>query len=268
MFGKHFKSMYDGSMYGAGADVFAVWGYVIAHTVKSAVELNTRKLASSIGMPPERVQVAIDYLCQPDPHSRNTEHEGRRLVKEGAFQYRVPSHDLYNGIRNEEERREYNRLKQQAYRDRMKARSSEETLPNVTPLPSVTEPLPSVPPCTHIEEEVNNEAKKQKCGALLMEYPEWLPLEAWNGFVEMRKKIKAPLTDRAARIILGELDNLRSDGENVEAVLDRSTSQAWKGVFPVKGEAKTGSKTSEQQRTRYADPAALYESPAYDRRRA
>ena len=30
MYGKHFASMYEGSLYGSGAVVFAVWGYVIA----------------------------------------------------------------------------------------------------------------------------------------------------------------------------------------------------------------------------------------------
>jgi hypothetical protein len=58
----------------------------------------------------------IDYLCQPDPDSRNTAHDGRRLVREGSFQYFVPSHEHYRKMQSMEDRREYNRVKQQEYR--------------------------------------------------------------------------------------------------------------------------------------------------------
>lgn len=42
--------------------------------------------------------------------------------------------------------------------------------------------------------------------------PEWLPVEAWRGFVEMRKKLRAPLTDRAIKGIFRELEKLRTQG--------------------------------------------------------
>src|ERR1035441_5330840 len=34
-------------------------------------------------------------------------------------------------------------------------------------------------------------------GAEALMPPKWIPADAWNGFVEMRKKTKAPLTHRA-----------------------------------------------------------------------
>ena len=54
MYGKHFASMYEGSLYGSGAVVFAVWGYVIACQVPdrehgAVVTLNARKLADTLG---------------------------------------------------------------------------------------------------------------------------------------------------------------------------------------------------------------------------
>lgn len=116
MFGKHFASMYEGSMYGAGIAVFAVWGYVIANCNKGAVELNPKKLADTLGGTMQEVTEAIQFLERPDEHSRFKEYGGRRLVKEGEFQYRVPSWEFYRQIRNEDERREYNRKKQAEYR--------------------------------------------------------------------------------------------------------------------------------------------------------
>lgn len=111
MYGKTFKSMYEGSMYGAGVGVFAVWGYVISHADKSRVELNPKKLSDTLGASVKEIQGAIDYLCRPDASSRHKQAEGRRLVKEGEFQYFIPTWEAYQRIRNEEERREYNRNK-------------------------------------------------------------------------------------------------------------------------------------------------------------
>lgn len=116
MFGKHFASMYEGSMYGAGIAVFAVWGYVIANCNKGSVELNPRKLADTLGGTVEEVVSAIQFLERPDGSSRFKAYDGRRLVKEGEFQFRVPSWEHYRLIRNEDERREYNRKKQAQYR--------------------------------------------------------------------------------------------------------------------------------------------------------
>jgi hypothetical protein len=118
MYGKHFESTYSGSMLGAGSDVFAVWGYVIAHTRNSQVELNPQLLAVIIGAPPEAMEQAVSYLCAPDARSRSTNEDGRRLVREGQFAYRVVNHAEYAKIRNEDERREYNREAQRRHRDK------------------------------------------------------------------------------------------------------------------------------------------------------
>lgn len=128
MFGKFFASTFTGSMFGAGTDVFALWGYVIAHTVDSTVELNPPLVAAILGTTPVQIQAAIEKLCEPDPHSRNPELEGRRLVKEGQFQYRVTSHHIYRDIRNTEDKRAYNRDRQRAHR----AKIASQTVSTVT----------------------------------------------------------------------------------------------------------------------------------------
>ena len=118
MFGKHFVSMYTGSMVGAGLNVFAVWGYVIANVVKGNVELNPKYLALVLGGTEDDIVAAIDYLSQPDPNSRSSKHEGRRLIRDGQFQYVVPTAEKYRHVRSEEERREYMRKYMQDYRKR------------------------------------------------------------------------------------------------------------------------------------------------------
>ena len=116
MYGKFFASTFTGSMFGAGTAVFAVWGYVIANTVDARVELNPKLLASILGTTVEAVEQAINELCEPDPLSRNGDAEGRRLQREGQYQYRVTSHEIYRALKNEEDRRAYNRDKQRKSR--------------------------------------------------------------------------------------------------------------------------------------------------------
>jgi ABC-type amino acid transport substrate-binding protein len=118
MYGKFFSSTFTGSMFGVGTDIFALWGYVIANTVNSTVELNPQLLAVVLGSTPEKIEAAIQYLCQPDPRSRNSDQDGKRLIKQGQFQYYVVSHQQYREMRNEDERREYNRVKMQESRAR------------------------------------------------------------------------------------------------------------------------------------------------------
>lgn len=122
MYGKHFTSMYSGSMVGAGAVVFAVWGYVIANQVPdrlmgSQVRLNSVLLGVILGEKAEAVEKAIKFLCSPDPRSQSKEKKGCRLVKVGEFDYQVVNGAKYLAIRNEEERRVQNREAQRRHRN-------------------------------------------------------------------------------------------------------------------------------------------------------
>ena len=59
-------------------------------------------------------------------------------------------------------------------------------------------------------------------------------LDALRGFVEMRKKAKAPLTEHALSLLLKKLDGLgHSDAEKVE-IVNQSVMNSWKGFFAIK----------------------------------
>lgn len=68
-----------------------------------------------------------------------------------------------------------------------------------------------------------------------VEIPDWIPPEAWAGFVEMRRKIRQPMTDRGILLTISALKKLRTT-EDIGAVLDQSTMKNYRGVFPVKHE--------------------------------
>ena len=119
MFGKHFASMYSGSLFGKSTAVFAVWGYAISHMRPISrggpchVEINPTLLAATFSTTAEEIDAALLDLEAPDPASRSGAEGGRRLIllgdrrSTGPMQYRVVNGDKYRALRDEEERRLY-----------------------------------------------------------------------------------------------------------------------------------------------------------------
>lgn len=65
-------------------------------------------------------------------------------------------------------------------------------------------------------------------------YPEWVPSEAFEAFIAMRKKIRKPLTDYAVQLAIKTLARLREEGNDPQEVLDQSIMNSWQGLFAVK----------------------------------
>jgi hypothetical protein len=63
--------------------------------------------------------------------------------------------------------------------------------------------------------------------------PEWIDAKAWEGYCEMRRRIRFPLTAYAASLLHVELARLRGEGHDVAAVLNQSTRNGWRELFPV-----------------------------------
>lgn len=107
-------------MVGAGLNVFAVWNYIITNTHFGVIELNPRLLHAILGGELKEVEAAIEFLNRPDPDSRSKQEDGRRIVKEGQFQYRVVNWAEYQAIKSQDALREYNRRKQAEWRAKKK----------------------------------------------------------------------------------------------------------------------------------------------------
>jgi len=68
--------------------------------------------------------------------------------------------------------------------------------------------------------------------------PAWIPLPSWTAYVEMRKKIKAPLTAHAMELCVKKLEKMRADGMDAGAVLDQSVERSYRGLFSVKSDSQ------------------------------
>ena len=90
------------------------------------------------------------------------------------------------------------------------------------------------------ETETKKEKQKEKAAAFSLDsYTKNAELlEALRGFVEMRKKIKAPLTEHAFSLLLKKLDGMGNTDEEKAAIVNQSVMNSWKGLFPLKQEVK------------------------------
>lgn len=90
-----------------------------------------------------------------------------------------------------------------------------------------------------MHEAMQNDAKqnktKQKNITPIVPLPEWIDQKDWDDFKEMRKKQKAPLTQRAEELAISQLDKLRADGHDPQAVIQQSIMRGWKGLFAIGG---------------------------------
>lgn len=199
MYGKFFASAFEGSMMAAGPEVFAVWAYVIAKTHDSIVELNPRLLAAVIGSTTERMQSAIDVLCAPDHASRSTAADGCRLVKQGQYQYHVTNHTAYKAIRNEDDRRAYNReakRKERAKKADVKRPVNDSQRNSIASAQAETE--------TETEEKQENPSSasadappvraKSKTPSTTIAIPHGVDAQVWADWLVLRKAKKAPVT--------------------------------------------------------------------------
>jgi hypothetical protein len=76
--------------------------------------------------------------------------------------------------------------------------------------------------------------------------PDWIPENAWRHYIEMRKYIRKPMTPRAVLLAVQTLDQLMSEGNSPEAVLNQSILNSWSGLFEV----HNGQRTRSEQRQR------------------
>jgi phage replication O-like protein O len=83
---------------------------------------------------------------------------------------------------------------------------------------------------------------KEKSNFIL---PESIDILIWNSFVEMRNKIKAPLTEHAKDLVVNKLMDFKEKGYDPNKILDQSIMNSWKGIFEIKNNGNNGHKIIE-----------------------
>lgn len=93
-------------------------------------------------------------------------------------------------------------------------------------------------------------------------YPDWLPLDLWEAFKEMRVKIKKPMTAKAEELRLKDLENLMGQGYDTQKILERTIKKCWQDFYPQQEDLlhQPGSveETEPERRARLQKEAELY----------
>ncbi len=71
------------------------------------------------------------------------------------------------------------------------------------------------------------------------DFPDWLPRTEWTAFVEMRKKLRKPLTAHAQKLVIRKLDEFRKRGFSPAEALNNSVLNGWQGIFEPRPEQKS-----------------------------
>lgn len=141
-----------------------------------------------------------------------------------------------------------------AYRARIEAeKQSEKALPepdctNVQEQPYICTPEIELEKELELKKKIKGEnapsasapAKRKKSSQkslddLIKEYTGNFDLQAaLADYVQMRKKIKKPLTNRAIELVFRKLDELASTDHEKVAIVNQSIMNSWQGLFPIK----------------------------------
>ena len=90
------------------------------------------------------------------------------------------------------------------------------------------------PKKTNIEEkreEENKEDIKSKPKSAEVAIPEFIDLELWGSFIEMRKKLKAVNSPTAIKALIKKLT---ANKDMANAMIEQSVVNSWKGIFDIK----------------------------------
>lgn len=112
-----------------GLITWAVWTAILADKDQDGITtLNPRFLAKVFEAHDllHLIEEAWNKLASPDPHSKNREHEGRRIIPLEDGRWIVVSHEKYRQIYKKEVRREYLTQAKRASRERERLRREAE----------------------------------------------------------------------------------------------------------------------------------------------
>ena len=83
--------------------------------------------------------------------------------------------------------------------------------------------------------------------------------DALRAFVEMRTKMRKPMTDRAKELLLSKLEELSGGDEFMKIhLLEQSIEHGWQTVYPLKQDRQTIRKTKHEESMDAADRAIAF----------
>lgn len=182
---------------------------------KGRVYASIPGLANTARVTIEECEQALARFMSPDKYSRTNDYDGKRIEPiDGGWH--LLNYAKYREMRDAEDRAAYQREWVRAKRQHPKVDNVDRIRPQSTQ--------------AEVEEETEKTKAKTKTGRAFA-LPDWLPEEPWKAWLEVRQRIKAPNTERALKLAIGDLERLRAQGHEPGGVLDNATKRGWRGLY-------------------------------------
>lgn len=84
------------------------------------------------------------------------------------------------------------------------------------------------------QEQKQDQKQEKRVGAAApaaTAIPDWLPASAWLTYVDHRKAIRKPMTDRAVELAIAKLGTLRNEGHDPSKVIDLCVMSGWTNLI-------------------------------------
>lgn len=198
MYGKLFSSMYDGSLYGNWKAMVTFQQMIILCGPDGVIDMTPHALAARTGIPLDIIQEGIAVLEAPDPYSRSTENDGRRIERMDGHRpwgWLIVNYAKYRRMVDAEEKREADRIRIAAKRAAERAAKDGKER-HVADNATVAEKSQSVADVAQAEAEV--EVKRERGRATRSPRAQRLTIETLPAEWETYCRTKRPDLDPAA----------------------------------------------------------------------
>lgn len=224
------------------AEAFGIYNRLLNHQwVNGSIPADMKKLAqiSFVGIKkmskcwPEMASKFVFFDSQMTPESLQKESCGSQKVV-----LKFEDHDTRRGMNKRLEETRQKQIQYSEMQSKKGKKRSEKMWEGhiATAKPTAINRLQPKDSSSSSSSSSNNKKNKH----IVFVLPEWIKKETWEAYREMRQRKRAPLTDRAAILIIKELEKLKLSGNQPEDVLNQSIMKSWTGVFPISGGNSNG----------------------------
>ena len=232
MYGKIHDTIYEGTLAEDWRALITFQQMLILCDADGNIDMTPRAISRRTGIPIDHIEAGIKVLEAPDPESRSSNEQGRRIIRlddHRDWGWFIVNHAEYRAIKNAQDRREYKTRKQREYREKNSKENKD----------VVDKSVHKCPPSVSVS-------------VICSKYNKVSP-DIWDEFVQHRKEIRKPLTELSAGKAQKILNELSVDEQR--DVVDKSIASRWAGLFP-----DSKNKISKKNGTgipHYKDEAAL-----------
>ncbi len=215
MYVKMFQSIYDGSLATRGPwQALVTFQQLLVLCDKDGVvDMTPEVISRRTTIPIDIVTQGLAVLEMPDPESRRSEAEGRRIVKiaeNRAWGWQIVNYAHYRAIRTADERREYMRTYMRERREK--------------------EP---------------DKPKRERVNGVSFTPPEWVNREKWDAWIKIRPA-KARTAD-ALKAACEKLEGFKGMGFDPNKIVATSLANGWQGLFPPDRNGAGNGQTTEER---------------------